>query len=119
MTDVVDAVVVRGDGRGRTLGFPTANLGIKSGVVPAPGVYAVSVDGEGLSQAPAVCNVGVRPTISDSIGVHVEVHIPGYMGDLYGKRLRVRFIRRIREEKKFASLAELKAQIAADVASLH
>jgi hypothetical protein len=111
-------VVVRGDGRGRDLGYPTANLKIETGDLPENGVYAVEAEAEGLPRAKAACNVGSRPTVAGTPGVHVEVHIPGFSGELYGRRMSVRFVRRIRAERKFASLDELKAQIARDVASL-
>jgi riboflavin kinase/FMN adenylyltransferase len=109
--------VVRGDGRGRQLGFPTANIDYGASPLPENGVYEVSVEGDGLS-ARGVCNVGLRPTISGSKGVHVEVHIPGFSGDLYGQVLKVAFKKKIRGEKKFASLDELKAQIRTDIESL-
>lgn len=104
---------MRGEGLGRKLGFPTANLAFE-GLAPERGVWAVSVEGFG----PAVCNVGMRPTVSQERRIVVEVHIPGYSGDLYGKKLNVDFLRRLREERKFQSVDELKAQIAADIADL-
>lgn len=109
---VLEGVVVRGDGLGRKLGFPTANLDWQ-GDPPAPGVYEVLVEGLGR----AVCNVGKRPTVGGK-DLRVEVHIPGYSGDLYGKKLKVEFVRLIRGEKKFASLEELTAQIKRDLEGL-
>ncbi|MBI3552722.1 MAG: riboflavin kinase [Elusimicrobia bacterium] len=114
---VLRGTVVRGDGRGRQLGFPTANIDVGAAKTPEHGVYAVEVEAEGLKYR-AVCNIGVRPSISGSQGVHVEVHIPGFEGDLYGKTLSLRILRKLRGEKKFGSLDELKAQIARDIASL-
>jgi riboflavin kinase / FMN adenylyltransferase len=103
---------VRGQGLGAKLGFPTANLAFE-GAAPERGVWAVTVEGR-----PAVCNVGVRPTVSGEGKTVVEVHIPGFSGELYGKRLAVTFGRKIRDERKFGSLDELKAQIARDIATI-
>ena len=109
--------VVRGDGLGRKLGFPTANLKFPSGVRPPRGVWRVRVSGTTLGERLAVCNVGVRPTLGGTRLV-VEVHVPGFRGNLYGRTLAVDFEAAIRSEKKFPSLAALKAQIRRDVASL-
>jgi len=108
--------VVRGERLGRKLGFPTANLNIASGKPPR-GVWRVRVRGTILGERPAVCNVGVRPTLGGTRLV-VEVHIPGFRGDLYGRTLTVTFLSRIRGERKFSSLAALKARIRLDVAAL-
>jgi riboflavin kinase/FMN adenylyltransferase len=107
----LEGVVVRGEGLGRKLGVPTANIAFE-GEPPARGVWAVDVEGHGK----AVCNVGVRPTVSGAGKLTVEVHLPGFSGDLYGKTLKLAFTRKIRDEKKFSGLEELKAQIAADIA---
>lgn len=104
-------VVVRGQQLGRTLGFPTANLDVHDAERLPRGVFKVVADGR-----LAVCNIGVRPTV-DGAKLVVEVHIPGFSGDLYGKTLDVEVLQKLRDEKKFASLDELKAQIAADVAA--
>ena len=109
--------VVRGEGLGRKLGFPTANLKIPPAARPPRGVWRVKVAGTTLGERLAVCNVGVRPTVGGKRLV-VEVHIPGFRGDLYGRTLTVEFLAAIRAEKKFSSLAALKAQIGRDVASL-
>jgi len=114
----VSGIVIRGDGRGRGLGFPTANLRVESGELPENGVYEVEAQAEGLPRSRAACNVGLRPTVGGTPGVHVEIHIPGFSGDLYGKRMTVHFERRLRGERKFASLEDLKAQIALDIASI-
>ena len=113
----LEGVVVRGEGLGAKLGFPTANLSF-SGLSPARGVWAVAVDGPGLTTRPAVCNVGVRPTVSQRQRLTVEVHIPGFAGDLYGQKLSVRFVRKIREERRFASVDELKEHISRDLIAL-
>ncbi len=115
---IISGVVVHGDGRGRSLGYPTANVKVEKGSPPENGVYEVEAEAPGLPRSRAACNVGVRPTVSGTEGVHVEVHIPGFSGDLYGRLMSVRFLRRIRDERKFGSLDELKAQIALDVASV-
>lgn len=108
--------VVKGQGLGAQLGFPTANLRLAESETPDPGVYRVLVALE--KPYAGVCNVGTRPTVDGKTGVHVEVHIPGWSGDLYGRRLLVTFVEKLREEKRFASLSELKAQIRRDVESL-
>ena len=113
----LEGLVVRGDGLGRTLGFPTANVAFE-GEGPERGVWAVTVEAAGLPPAKAVCNVGVRPTVSGAGKLTVEVHIPGFSGELYGQRLRIMFLAKLRDEKLFGSLEELKAQIAEDVAGL-
>lgn len=109
--------VVHGDGMGRKLGFPTANLKLAPSARPPRGVWRVTVRGTTLGEREAVCNVGVRPTLGGTRLV-VEVHIPGFRGDLYGRVLSVAFVSPLRAEKKFASLAALKAQIRRDVAAL-
>jgi len=107
--------VVPGDARGRILGFPTANLAVENELVPFTGVYATTllVDHEPL---PAVTNIGSRPTFPGA-GSAVETHILNYSGDLYGRDVELRFAARLRDERRFAGLDELKAQIALDVAA--
>ena len=107
----LSGLVEGGDRRGRTIGFPTANLGGVTEVLPPYGVYAVFAD-----DRPGVMNLGVRPTV-DGKSLRVEVHLLDFDGDLYGKPMRVHLVRRIRDEKKFAGLDELKAQIAADASA--
>jgi riboflavin kinase/FMN adenylyltransferase len=107
----LSGVVEGGDRRGRTIGFPTANLGGVTEVLPPHGVYAVFA-----GEQPGVMNIGLRPTV-DGTTERIEVHLFDFEGDLYSKRLRVHLIGRIRPEMKFAGLDELKAQIAADAAS--
>ncbi|MEO6697953.1 MAG: bifunctional riboflavin kinase/FAD synthetase [Paraperlucidibaca sp.] len=110
--------VVHGDKIGRTLGLPTANILMNRQVLPLRGVYAVWVDGIGETPLPAVANVGTRPTVQ-GIQARCEVHLLDYRGDLYGRRLRVRFVRKLRDEQRFASLDALKAAIEGDVAAGH
>lgn len=113
------AVVVRGAGLGRKIGVPTANLKVSPRRALKNGVFKVLVSGKALGSARAgVCNVGVRPTVDGSGQRHVEVHIPGFSGNLYGKRLRVQFLAKIRDEKRFSSLGTLKAQIRRDIKTL-
>ena len=115
----IDGVVERGDQRGRTIGFPTANLRLGPLLCPKLGVYAVRaslVDGAGAGTWMAgVANLGVRPTVNDR-GVLLEVHLFDRAIELYERRLRVRLVDFIRPERKFGGLDELKAQIAADAA---
>ncbi|UVI32546.1 bifunctional riboflavin kinase/FAD synthetase [Paenibacillus spongiae] len=108
--------VVKGEGRGRTIGYPTANIQLAGAyVTPRLGVYAVMAelsDGERYS---GVLNVGVKPTFHDSLPMPVmEVHLFDYEGDLYGSTVRISFISFLRSEKKFASVQELIEQIGAD-----
>jgi riboflavin kinase/FMN adenylyltransferase len=109
--------VVRGAGRGRELGVPTANLDTGEQVLPPDGVYLVRAF-RGGETAPAVMNVGVRPTFGGSGGRSVEVHVPGWEGDFTGETLEVRPLRLLRPERKFADAEALKAQIAADLEAL-
>ena len=114
--------VVEGDRRGRTLGFPTANLACENELVPAYGVYATRVrlfDPGGATLEPrwfeSVTNVGTRPTFA--LGrVLVEAHLLDFTGDLYGRRLDLAFHQRIRAERRFSGPDELARQIAADAA---
>jgi len=115
-------VVARGDQRGRTIGFPTANVEQVPEVVPAIGVYVVvvdSLDEDGAARAlgAGVMNVGTRPTIDPASPRQTqEVHLFDLDRDLYGQRLRVHVLERLRSEQKFASLDELRAQIERDAA---
>ena len=106
--------VVYGHQRGRTIGFPTANLPIHRTNIPVSGVFAVRMKGVGDAPLMGVANVGNRPTV-DGTKTVLEVHLFDFTGDLYGRRVEVEFLMKVREEKKFASFDELKQQIAADV----
>ncbi len=121
--------VVQGQQLGRQLGFPTANLAVENEELPPNGVYAVRVGGSLPSllksydsgQAASntllgVANLGLRPTVNTGVTERtLEVHLLDFDGDLYGKEMEVSFIKMLRAEQKFASLDELKAQIARDV----
>lgn len=119
---MLSGVVVKGDQRGRTIGFPTCNVGGVEQALPAFGVYAVLVDRVSESSharafARGVMNIGVRPTVkTGEARPSVEVHLFDVDADLYSAELRVHLIARVREEKRFSSLAELKDQIAKDAA---
>ena len=107
-------VVVRGQARGRSLGFPTANLNLPwSQIVPGNGIYAARAIVEGAAR-PAAVSIGVRPTFDDGERV-VEVHILDFGGDLYGSELAVEFVERLRDELRFDSAEELVAQMNDDV----
>ncbi len=106
--------VLKGKQLGRTIGSPTANIALKRVKSPLHGVYAVRVTGGGLSDAPGVANVGVRPTVNDGMLANLEVYLFDFDGDLYGERLDVEFLTKLRDEKKFESLDALKAAIAVD-----
>jgi riboflavin kinase/FMN adenylyltransferase len=114
----VEGLVVRGDARGRTLGFPTANLHPQNRVIPRPGVYVTATLIDGAWRR-SVTNVGTRPTFSaaQEIVPSVETYVMNWNGDLYGQVVRVRFLHRLRDEQKFNGVADLKAQIDRDVAS--
>ena len=110
----IDGLVVQGDGRGRQLGFPTANLRTDNELVPANGIYASIAIVDGAAHA-AATSIGVRPTIGDG-QFTVETFLLDGRHDLYGKRLRVAFVLRLRPEMKFESLDALVAGMTADVA---
>jgi len=105
--------VVAGAGRGRTLGFPTANVAPDRPVLVAPGVYACTLEVGGQPRR-AVVNVGVRPTFGEAT-LAVEAYLLDFSGDLYGQTVRLTFVSRVREERRFPSVDALRAQIADDV----
>lgn len=108
----IEGPVLPGDQRGRTIGFPTANISLEGYLHPALGVYAVRAEIDGRTLG-GVANFGKRPTF-DKKDVLLEVHLFDYSGDLYGKTVVVSFVEFLRPERKFSGLDELKAQIAAD-----
>jgi riboflavin kinase/FMN adenylyltransferase len=105
--------VVTGARRGRTIGFPTANLADVPTVLPGNGVYAVRAAVDGVAW-PAAANVGPNPTFGEGAR-KVEVHLIGYTGDVYGKTMAVEFVRKLRDTRPFAGAAELADQLMADV----
>jgi riboflavin kinase/FMN adenylyltransferase len=108
---LLEGTVVEGDGRGRTLGFPTANLVPSDDLVcPGHGVYAAFANGR-----PAAVNVGVRPTFESGRGLLIEAFLIDFEGDLYGQTLRVAFIGRLRGERRFPGVEELVSQMHRDV----
>lgn len=110
----VEGLVLRGAERGHTLGFPTANLHPHNRVIPRNGVYVTGTLIEGQWRR-SVTNVGVRPTFTNDAEPSVETYVMNWTGDLYGDVVRVRFLHRLRNEMKFSSVDELKAQIERDV----
>ncbi len=107
-------VVGTGQRRGRTIGFPTANLQRVSTVVPGDGVYAVRVYDDAGQHWPGAANIGANPTFAEK-EQKIEVHLIGFEGDLYGRELAVDFVARLRDTKTFASAAELVEQLRRDV----
>ena len=109
----IRGTVTHGDARGRTIGFPTANIGLGRQIEPARGVYAVSVPVDGRV-VPGVANIGRRPTVAEGAISRVEAHLFDYEGDLYGRELDVSLHAYLRAERRFAGLEELRGQIALD-----
>lgn len=109
--------VVRGRSVGRKLGFPTANVRLPGTARPPRGVWEVLVSGTTVKDRVGACNVGVRPTLG-GVRLVTEVHIPGFKGSLYGRTLTLKFVRKLRGERKFPSLSALRAQIRRDVEAL-
>ncbi len=109
----VEGVIIRGNRRGHTIGFPTANLKPHNRVIPRYGVYATATLIEGKWRK-SITNIGVRPTFESDSEPSIESYIFDFDGDLYGDVLRVRFLYRIRDERKFNGIDELKAQIEKD-----
>jgi riboflavin kinase / FMN adenylyltransferase len=106
--------VVRGRQRGRTIGFPTANVALGDQVVPSEGVYAGRAQTADGAWHPAAISVGDNPTFGDQ-PVQVEVHLIRFDGDLYGSRLRVELFEFLRGQRKFAGIEALKVQLGLDV----
>jgi riboflavin kinase / FMN adenylyltransferase len=109
--------VIAGQGYGRKLGFPTANLDVAGILVPPAGVYAAEAQCGGETHRAAV-NIGHRPTLhSPEAGLSVEAHLLDFAGDIYGQKIELTFLRKLREERKFPSAAALQGQIEQDVAA--
>ncbi len=109
----IDGTVMRGEGRGAPQGFPTANLGTDNELLPPHGVYASTATIDGVIH-PSVTNVGVRPTFGDGGPTVVETHLFNFRRSMYDARLRLAFIKRLRDERTFHTVDALVAQIATD-----
>jgi riboflavin kinase/FMN adenylyltransferase len=110
----VSGIVVKGAQRGRDLGFPTANIAYESDVIPPQGVYVVEII-LGKMKYPAMANIGTRPSFEkQKVKLHLEVHILDFARNIYGKQVEVEFVKKIRNEKKFASIQDLIKQIKKD-----
>ena len=109
----IDGSVVQGQRRGRELGFPTANLCPDNELIPPGGVYATTMTLDGVAY-PSMTNVGYRPTFESGATTVIETHILDFNQELYGRRLRVGFVQRLRDEKKFDGGDALRAQIETD-----
>jgi riboflavin kinase/FMN adenylyltransferase len=120
---MISGSVVRGDGLGRQLGFPTANVRIRHNHPPLSGIFAVEVSGavEGTQVAPlrGVASLGIRPTVKEHGEPLLEVYLFDFSGDLYGRHLRVHFLHKFRDEQKFVDVAALTTQIAKDTEDAH
>jgi riboflavin kinase / FMN adenylyltransferase len=119
----IEGRVVRGAGRGRGLGVPTANIAAEGELLPRVGIYAARatiLDGDGLPAGPflTALSVGSNPTFVTGGGITVEAHLLDFDGDLYGRRLRLAVLHRLRDERRFDSVATLLAQIREDIAEV-
>lgn len=110
----IDGAVVEGAKRGREIGFPTANLSTENDLIPPHGVYATTLTIDGAVY-PSVTNIGTRPTFEEQTATVVETHVINQSMDLYGRQVRLAFVQRLRDERKFPDLEALQDQIAADV----
>ncbi len=106
--------VVHGDERGRTIGFPTANVDLHRKVSPLRGVFAVEVYGLGDNPLPGVANIGVRPTVKGDDRYLLEVHLFDFSQMIYGEHVQVEFRKRLRDEKRFDNFDDLRQQIELD-----
>ena len=109
----IDGEVVEGKRRGRELGFPTANLRSTNELLPPNGVYATTITIDGIVR-PSITNIGLRPTFGDTTETTIETFVMGYSGDLYGREVRLGFVLRLRDERKFEDVDALRSQIEAD-----
>ena len=105
--------IVEGKRRGRELGFPTANQRTENELIPPHGVYATTLTIDGIVRA-AVTNIGVNPTFGDGNATSIETHVLRYDGQLYGQRVQLGFVQRLRDERRFDDVDALRAQIDAD-----
>ncbi len=107
--------VVHGDGMGRKIGYPTANIQMKHMRPPLSGIYVVNAHAEGLGVLQGVASLGVRPTVKQDGRAVLEVHLFEFSQQIYGRHLRVEFLQKLRDEEKYPDVAALTLQIAADV----
>ena len=115
---VMEGKIEYGNQLGRTLGYPTANIHLRSRQTPVHGIFAVRVGlGESACSWPGVASLGVRPTVNEVAEPLLEVHLFDFNGDLYGQRMAVEFVGKLRDELKFDTLDALKTQMDADAAS--
>ena len=112
----IDGTVTRGAGRGRGIGFPTANLTTENELIPPAGVYATTATIGGIVH-PSITNIGMRPTVGDVDKLTVEAHVFDFDKDLYDSRIRLAFVQRMRDERPFPDVDALRAQIEADARS--
>jgi riboflavin kinase/FMN adenylyltransferase len=112
----IDGTVTRGAGRGRGIGFPTANLTTENELIPPAGVYATTATIGGIVH-PSITNIGMRPTFGDVDRLTVETHVFDFDKDLYDSRIRLAFVQRMRDERPFPDVDALRAQIEADARS--
>ena len=112
----IDGTVTRGAGRGRGIGFPTANLTTENELIPPAGVYATTATIGGIVH-PSITNIGMRPTFGDVDKLTVETHVFDFDKDLYDSRIRLAFVQRMRDERPFPDVDALRAQIEADARS--
>jgi riboflavin kinase/FMN adenylyltransferase len=108
----VDGTIVEGRKRGMTIGFPTANMTTENELIPPTGVYATTMTVDGIVHA-GLTNIGTRPTFGET-DVTVETHLLRYSGNLYGQSVRLAFVQRLRDERRFEDVDALRAQIEAD-----
>jgi riboflavin kinase/FMN adenylyltransferase len=109
----IDGTIVRGAGRGRELGFPTANIQTANELIPPSGVYATTVTIDGVLH-PSITNIGTRPTFGDVDHVVIETHMFDTTRDIYGQNIRLSFVQRLRDERAFPDVDALRTQIDAD-----
>ena len=108
----LDGTIVEGRRRGKTIGFPTANMATENELIPPHGVYATTMTIDGIVHG-GVTNIGIRPTFNETEPT-IETHLLRYSGDLYGRRVRLSFVQRLRDERRFENIDALRAQIEAD-----
>jgi riboflavin kinase/FMN adenylyltransferase len=109
----LDGTIEAGRKRGHDLGFPTANLATSNELIPPHGVYATTLTIDGVVHA-ALTNIGLNPTFGDAAAPTIETHVLRFEGDLYGRRVQLGFVQRLRDERRFDDVEALRVQIEAD-----